>query len=564
MSGQAKWQLYPENPSLATKLGSHLGVSPLIAQLLLNRNIRSLAQAQRFLNPDPTQTENFPETLLQAATELILKTIQKNGRILLYGDYDVDGMTSTAIMMTTLEAAGAKVSYYIPHRFTEGYGLGEPFIRTLIANPVDLLITLDCGISNASELTLLKRHAPTSVIIFDHHTIPENTPPADVVLNPKALPDTSPLYGLCTAGIAYKFAEYFCESAKLDFDPNSLLDLAAIGTIADVAPLIGENRVITKTGLPLVLKNRRLGLSALLEAADYKGKRITTRDVGFTIAPRLNAAGRIAHAKMGVELLLCATHEDAANQAFQLQKLNEERQYLGQVLLQEATHAVETSQQDWPVLVLAGKNWHSGIIGITASQLCRKYQKPVVMISYTDDTARGSARSFGQINIYQLLKSCESYFDTFGGHKEAAGFSLQPAKIPAFQRALCESAATFITPNDLIQLLDIDAAITPDQLSLDHAKALRDLEPFGAGNAMPLFYCDQLKPLDYKVVGNGQHLKATFTDKTGKKVIDAIGFGLASKLTALQKPKVELAFGLEINEWQGTTLPQLQLVDIKS
>ncbi len=562
---QKRWHLYPPQPALSEKISHHLTLDPVIAQLLLNRGIRSLDQASSFLQPENLGSPNFPEDVLIAASELVREAIEKQTLIFVYGDYDVDGMTSTAIMTSMLKRLGARVHFMIPNRFLDGYGLSKRALEMVRQEGAGLLITLDCGISNAKEIDLLKADTDCKVLILDHHTVPDRQPNAEAILNPKFLAEDHALSGLCTAGIVYKFWEFYCQYFKLDVTPDRHLDLVALGTVADVAPLVQENRRLTLLGLTSLSARKRVGIRTLLEVAKFTHKTVSPRDIGFTIAPRLNAAGRLGDAKICVELMMTEDETEALRLATMLQQLNEDRRFYCDQLLTEALQQAEQipGLADHRVIVLHAEGWHPGIIGIIASRIVETYSRPAVIISVEDGLARGSARSIGDVNIYEILKECQPFFSSFGGHKAAAGFSLVPDKIEAFKAHLISVAAEKVSQTDLMPVLDLECELDPKQLTLSLATSLQTLEPYGAENPVPLFYTRSLKAIDFKTVGNGKHLKVTFTDAARSVVIDAIGFGLHDKLQLLYNPQVELAFSLEINTWLGRESPQLVLVDIK-
>lgn len=560
-----RWRLYPQNTSLSSRVSDELCVSPLISQLLLNRGIRSLNDAKIFLDPSCGPIESFPEDTLTSFFNVLSKHISIGSSILIYGDYDVDGITSTTMMVSFLQALGASVFYMLPHRFNDGYGISERLIKTMCTGNYQLLIALDCGISNVNEIQRIREGCTADIMILDHHTIPNPAPKADVIINPKAMDVSHPCYDLCTAGIVYIVISDMCERFNVDFDCQSLLDLAALGTIADVAPLTRVNRRLASEGMHYLSKRQRPGIDALLDIAQFDRSVVSARDVGFTIAPRLNAAGRLGDATMCVSLLLAKKREDAEAIARTLEQLNTDRRTLGDYLLNDAISQIESDpmRDTRKVFVLSGNDWHAGIIGIIASRLVDTYHRPVVMIGNGGDIARGSARSCGGVNMYHLLSTCSDLFMTFGGHKEAAGFSIHPKNISRLKDNLHNFSLEKINNDDLRPILDIDCDVHPKSLTMDFAESLYDLAPFGHGNPQPLFYTNQFRAVDYKTVGGGKHLKATFCDTSNQIVIDSIGFFLADKIDLLLKDQLEIVFHFEINKWNGRSLPQLQIVDIK-
>ena len=565
MIREKRWQVFPNNPDVSSKLASSLDVHPVTAQVLLNRKIRSIGEAKSFLEDDlDTEYETFSESDLAACKDLVLSTIESKRGIMVFGDYDVDGMTSTTLMMGFLKQLGARAIFHIPSRFTEGYGLNTGIIDRINAENIGLLITLDCGVTNVAEIREIKDRTSAAVIVMDHHTIPDEEPPYDAMLNPKSLPETHCLFWLCTAGVVYEFIRYVVKEKSLDTDVESLLDIVALGTIADIARLKGANRGYVRRGLKLLSQRRHLGLRVLMQVAEFDRPYVSPRDVGFVLGPRLNAAGRLAHAAVGAQLLMSESKDEAEEIAKRLERLNQDRRQIDTDMLAEAlSYVQQTGQESDKVIVVSGRGWHPGVIGITASKLVDKLGKPVVVIADDGELARGSARSIGSISIYALLKKCSEYFENFGGHKEAAGFSILPEKIDEFRAALTRYANEHVSDDELLPIVNIDLCLDSQSMSLDVIEDLKRLEPYGHGNDTPIFYTEELTAVDYRAVGDGSHLKVTFRDKSGRVVIDGIGFYLSHLMPLLQQPQPKVAFQLDVNEWQGKTRPQLHLVDIK-
>ncbi|MFA5878598.1 MAG: single-stranded-DNA-specific exonuclease RecJ [Candidatus Margulisiibacteriota bacterium] len=559
-----RWQIYPQNEELCQALAIKINKHPIIAQILLNRNLNSLALVKKFLDPEVKNQHNFSSDLLIQISDLINIHQKEQKKILLYGDYDVDGITSTALMLDFLKLTNPNVHYYIPHRLNEGYGLNLKYVKSIVKK-YDLIITLDNGISGVEEIKYIKANSDTKVIIMDHHTPGDVLPEADLILNPKLLQENHPLYYLAAVGVVYKFLEFYIEHFKIDYQLTKNLDLVALGTIADIAPLVQENRTLTKAGLHVLNQNTRFGIKILLEETKFKKTHISPRDVSFSIAPLLNASGRLTKADISLELLLAKDEQAAKSLATKIKATNSKRQELGALILKEAESLIkEKNLADNKVLVISNVGWHSGLIGITAAQLTRKYHRPVVMIGINGNMIRGSARSYGSINIYKLLARFSSLFLDFGGHKEAAGFSLTEENLDAFIDGLTKDSANAISDKDLLQVLDIDCQISPKSINLDLIKEIHSLAPFGSKNPMPVFYSNELLPIDFKTVGNGDHLKVTFVDQENQNLVfDGIGFGLADKLELLYKKDINFAFQLEISDWMNNIKPQITLVDIK-
>ena len=563
MIAQKRWKLHVQHKEVSDKLAETLNISPIIAQLLLNRNITTLNQAIDFLDESPKETQ-FQIEKLASLYSLIKACIDKNKPIFVYGDYDVDGMTSTAMMVKCLTSLGAIVRYKLPHRFKDGYGLNKGIVNLIKEEGCSLFITLDCGITNVDEIALIKQETDVNVIIIDHHQIPNPAPNADMTLNSKE-PDTPlALQELCTAGLVYKLVSYIqTQDARIDI--KYYLLLAAIGTVADVVSLQGENRRIVKAGLRLLYDVKNRGLLALLKEANWNKKGLSVYDVGFVIGPRLNASGRLSSANYGVELLLTQDNDKAKEIAQYLERINHQRRELDRHVVAESMDLVNGSSdyQQQSVLVLGKHDWHAGVIGIAASKLVAEYSKPVVIVGIDDTIARGSARSMGDVNIYQLLKECSHLFTSFGGHKLAAGFSLKPENFGKFKETLENIVKTSITKDILVDSMSLDMKLETSDISFDLIDTLDTLGPFGHGNPNPTFYSDQFKVIDSKLVGNGKHLKVTLQDEKTNQCFDGIGFNLANKLSVVYNKTNHIAYSIERNEWNNQEKIQINIKDIK-
>lgn len=562
---QKRWSLYPQYNQTSQKLAQTLNIHPLTAQVLLNRKITSINEATHFLGrstiPNSVQ---FHAKDLQTTCQVVYDAIAAKKKILLIGDYDVDGMTSTALTQSVLQQLGADVRTFIPNRFIDGYGLSQRGLDLVKTEGIGLVMTLDCGVTNVKEITIIKQQTQAKVLVFDHHTLPEVLPPFDGMLNPKTLPETHPFYPLCTVGVMYQFFVAYLAQNPHDIALEQYLDLVALGTVADIATLQGINRDMTREGLKRLSQRERLGIKCLLETAACEKPILNTRDIGFVIAPRLNAAGRLSDARLGFELLLETNPQKAQKRAQQLEKLNHERRQLDQQMLSDANALVEEEgQMDEQIIVLASRHWHPGVIGITAAKLAETWSRPTVLIAMDEHLGRASARSAGTVNLYSILNTQKEMYEAFGGHKQAAGFSIKPARIAAFKTALQQSAKTSIKESELRPIIYIDHEIDTTTIALSLIKELASLEPFGEGNPEPIFFSKNLVPVDFKTVGDGTHLKAVFTNQDENCRLDAIGFRLSHKLEQLHQQKPSLAFRLNVNEWKGVKKPQLELIDIK-
>ncbi|MBU0630074.1 MAG: single-stranded-DNA-specific exonuclease RecJ [Candidatus Margulisbacteria bacterium] len=544
-------------------LAARLGISKLLGSLLLVRGETDPTGAAAFLAPkisflrDPFEIPNLKE----GAQRLILAK-QRGEKVAVFGDYDVDGVTGTAIVSQALKTLGIPSAYYIPHRYGEGYGLSVEALRKLAADGTRLVITVDCGISNIHEVAAAKELG-MAVVVTDHHNLPAELPGADAVVNPKMLSQGHPSRELAGAGVAFKFAWGLLRTAGLKDSVflTSLLDLAALGTLADVVPLTGENRILSATGLNILNKRQRLGIKELAEAAGLKGV-IGADQVYFGLAPRLNAAGRLEHAGRSVDLLLTDDPGDAGRLAKEIDQINSRRKETGSRIKEEVFSRLSAGQKG-KAIVMSGADWSPGVIGIVASQVAETCNRPAVLIGVSDGFGRGSARSIGKLNIFNYLAECRDLFIDFGGHPGAAGFKIAEKNIPLFERRFIEETDRGITDEELVPALSIDAEVSINELSLAMVKEVARLAPFGAGNPVPVLMMRDLAVSSFRTLGGeGQHLKIKFN--RGGAEIEAIGFGLGKLAELLDySRRYDLAFNLESNEWNGFETAQLRIVDLK-
>ncbi|OGC24918.1 single-stranded-DNA-specific exonuclease RecJ [candidate division WOR-1 bacterium RIFOXYB2_FULL_42_35] len=558
------WQLVKPVPVLAEKLSQSLSVSLIIAQVLLNRGVKTLPEAEVFLKPTLKNLRNpFEIPNIVKAAERVLLAKEKGEKVLIYGDYDVDGVTGTTILVQTLRHLGIEVAYYIPDRYGEGYSLSIEAVKKIADSGVKLIVTVDCGIASVKEVDEANRLG-LEVVVTDHHNIPQQLPNAYALVNPKLIPNEQPSKYLSGSGVAFKFAWALLKVAKLkDVEfLTSLLDLAALGTFSDVVPLNEENRVIAVGGLKLINERKRLGIKALAEASSLKDQ-ITENQIYFGLAPRINAAGRIEHASKSVELFLSEDADEVQALAAELNKINTRRQGIGKDIREEVFERLKDQPAGAKVVVLEGEGWHPGVIGIVASRVVDQLGCPAVLIGINDGVGRGSARSIGGVNIYALLDSCRDLFLDFGGHEGAAGFEVAVDKIPELKKRLQEKAAELISDEDLKARLLIDAELEAKVITMSLAKELSVLGPYGEGNRVPIFVTKGMKIESMRAVGaDGRHLKAKFA-KEGNS-FDSIGFGLGEKAAELNYNNMyDIAYRLETNLWNGFESVQLSLVDIK-
>lgn len=550
MNNHQEWQLKKPEPVLARMLARECGISELTAQLLVNRGIITVREARIFLNGDLGSLWS-PHLLrdMAPAVDRVRAAVAAGRKILVYGDYDADGMTATALMVATLRTLGGRVEYHIPWR-ADGYGLNLQVLEQAAADGVGLVITVDCGITAYSEIERAQ-DLGLDVIVTDHHE-PQGALPPVPVINPRRRDCCYPFKDLAGVGVAFKMAQALLG----DQLPPLFLGLACLGTVADVMPLHGENRLLVRHGLPQLLNNP--GIAAL---GSRLGENPGVRDVAFGIAPLLNAAGRIGRPELGVEVLL-AGPDEAPGLTAQLAALNQERKYLEEKVSAAVFAELSGQPEPPPVVVLAGEDWHPGVVGIVASRLASSLGRPVALIAIDGDEGRGSMRARDGFNLVAALDSCKELLTRFGGHRCAAGFTLPAASIPGFRDALNKYAHHFPVPGSLPEL-EIEAVVTLDQLSPDLLREIEAMEPWGAENEPPVLAAEDLRVVRYRKVGrDGEHLKLVV--EQGRTVISGIGFNLAQAHREMEHcTRVHLAFVPVINRWNGRETPEIKVVDWK-
>jgi single-stranded-DNA-specific exonuclease len=543
-------------------------LDPVVVQVLMNRGVDSLDKIQAFLKPSLQRLsplENIPQIL--PAAQFVLAAIAAGKKITVYGDYDVDGLTGTTLLMTAFRELGAKhLTAYIPHRFNEGYGLNGAAIRKLQAEGTELLVTVDCGISNYAEIKLAKELG-LQVVITDHHMPPVVLPEADYVINPKLNNSAFAARNLSGVGVAFKLIEqmFRLQGAEPYAQTRKYLDLVVLGTIADIVPLLEDNRIFAVEGLKQLNLRLRTGLRALADICVLGEKEIEVKDVGFGLAPRLNAAGRLDSSLLSLNLLMEKDYPAARALAMKLNELNNQRQEIGQKIKEQVIAEIERipHKETEKVFILSSPGWHPGILGIVASQIVKLYNRPTALISDNAQDSRGSIRSVEGIDIFEPLSSCGFLLKDFGGHKEAAGFEIDSARIDEFKAKFTRAIEESIGLENLIATLAIEMPLKKEQITLSLAQGFMALAPFGQNNPMPIFTTQELSLYDYRVIGNGDHLKFSFTD--GERIIDGVGFGMGSLYQTLRSvKKVEIAFNLGVNTWQGKTSLQLIVKDIRA
>lgn len=558
----------------AERLAKELSVHPLTARVLVQRGYRTLDAASRFLSDDLKQLPD-PSLMkgLQPAVDRLVRAVLQKEKITLWGDYDVDGVSSTALLTTFLTQVGGDVATYIPHRLGEGYGLNSKAIERIATDGTRLLVTLDCGITSHAEVTLANDRG-LDVVVVDHHAVPEVMPPALAVLNPLQPGCEYPTKGLCAAGVAFNLCIGLRRTLREHGhfndrrpEPNlkALMDLVALATVADVVPLTGVNRLLVKHGLQELTKGTRPGVKALKEVAGLHGLTITSGDVGFRLGPRINAAGRLDDASLGLQCLLSATYEKALPLARALDAANAERQLIEKQMLQSAIEQAQSRvDQGAKGLMLYADGWHPGVVGIVASRIVERFHRPTVVVGVMDGIGRGSARSIETFHLYDALKGCAEHLARFGGHKHAAGVTVALDKLEPFRRAFEAVAAERLGESDLIGRCKVDAFITPEELDFEAVEALEQLAPFGAGNPEPTLASRGLrttpKLIANKKEGEPAHLKLKVARAPQ---LDVIGFGLGDRAALVEGP-VDLAFKVSLDEWNGMTRVACKLKDVRA
>ncbi len=546
----ASFRVLPACPAAEASISEKLSVSKITAGILNSRGISDPESCERFLYPSLDALHNpFLMKDMEAGVGLINRTVSAGENILIYGDYDVDGVTSTAILLRALGAGGARVTHYVPHRIEEGYGLNEEAITRAHNLGCKLIITVDCGITSIKEVGFA-RSLGIDVLITDHHEpVTLALPPANAIINPHQFSCGYPYKFLAGAGIAFKLVEaLYGREAAVEH-----IDLAAIGTVADVAPLTGENRILVKHGLKALSHSPKPGVSALLESAGLKNKTVTSRDIGFVLGPRLNAPGRIDAADNSVRLLVTDDSGEASRYAALLEENNKKRQKMQKEIFESAIGKLKNSPPE-TLIALADEEWHPGLIGIIASKLTELYSMPAILVSYGEDDGRGSARSVDGFHILSALNQCRGLLADLGGHAKAAGFSIKKSNVSKFLKKICEVGLSCAS-QDFCEVINIDREISLKEISMPLIEELALFQPCGEGNSEPVFSASNVDFTRIQGLKN-KHLKMRASQNAVS--LDAIGFGLYEEGISLH-PRGELVFTAGLNTWNGRTSIQLQI-----
>ena len=535
-----------------------------MAVLLLLRGIADEKDIALYMNKGLDGIHSpFLLSDMETACERIINAINSKEKITVYGDYDVDGITATTVLTDFLASVGAEVDYYIPNRFSEGYGLNILAVNKIARNGAKLMITVDCGISSIGEIEFAKTQK-LDVIVTDHHSCKNEIPKAVAVINPKRADSEYPFSGLAGVGVAFKLVLALAKKLSLNTKDIFLkyADIVAIGTIADVVPLLDENRIIADRGIKIIQNTQNFGIKALLEVAGCKDKEITASLVAFSLAPRINAAGRMEKASLAVELFKSKSYEEASELAEHLDSLNKMRRSIEQKIFDDAQILAENLENPL-VYVLKAKGWHHGVIGIVASRLCEKFSRPCILLSDEDGKCKGSGRSIEGFNLFDALSDSEEVLTAFGGHAQAAGLSIKSEDVDAFAKRINDYAKKIIKPEMLIPVLSVDCEINPAHITLEWANALKKLEPFGCDNETPVFSLSGVKILSQGTMGaDKQHLYMRVAK--GENIFSTVGFGMGGLSQELfQGYMADIAFTMNINTYNGTESVQLLIKDLK-
>lgn len=565
MKQQKIWRVKAPSPALQQILAHHLGISTITAQLMINRGIYTIEQGSAFLSCALDRLHSpLLLTDMKKAVARVLQAVRAGEKILIYGDYDADGITATVLLLQVTRRLGAIVDYFVPHRLKHGYGLRQDILQQAKEMGTSLVITVDCGISANLEAAWAEANG-LELIVTDHHEPPPVLPRALAVLNPKRPDSNYPFQDLAGVGVALKFAQALLAAAGAEKQAwLDYLDLACLGTIADIVPLHGENRILVKHGLTRLAGTARPGLQALFKVSGVSTDSLGAGEVGFRLTPRLNAAGRIGSPDLAVRLLLTGNADEAEELAGALQQGNQHRQELEAAVLEEAMQILERQPAlaAGKVIVLYSAGWHPGVIGIVASRLLDRFYRPVILIAVEGEVGRGTARSIPGFNIYQAIAHCQDYLLSAGGHALAAGFSIATNKLEGFYQAMSRYADHALEEDKMTPGLDIDGLIDMGQVSEELVHEINLLQPFGHSNPAPLFSCRKAAVLACRGVGrNSAHLKMRL--RSGGVTLDSIGFNLGAYREALATSEaVDLAFVPGINEYNGRRSLQLEIKDL--
>ena len=559
-----KWTLKHKGRVKATDLSNKINISPEISQILNNRGINDEKDAEIFMNPSLEYLRDpFLMKDMKKATDRIKKAIENKERIYIYGDYDVDGVSSTSILYIYFKSIGFPVKYYIPNRLEEGYGINEEAIKKISDDGCDLIITVDCGITSVKEVELAKELG-MDVIITDHHECQSDIPNAYAIVNPKQEECNYPFDMLCGCGVAFKMIQALTDKEEFKSSMFDYLEIVTLATICDIVPLIDENRIIVKNGLKLMKEGKNLGLRELIKVCGIETSKIGSSHIGYSVGPRINASGRLGYSYLGVQLFTTDFEDEAKEIANILESKNIERQMIESKMYKEAEDVIASDEKykDDKVLVVAKEGWQHGIIGIVASKLTEKYYKPTILLTIEEGEATGSARSIKGFSIFDALVSCKDLMNKFGGHEQAAGLALNAENIEELRRRVNEIADYNLTKEDLIENIKVEYELEEKSATLELVDNLHKLEPFGLSNPSPRFIMrDLLLTNIYKMGKNKQHLKLICENE---KSYECVGFNMAYLVDNFQEgDKIDILFQVDENNFNNERKVQFLLKDIR-
>lgn len=555
-----KWQVYNVDEAKVEEIQKQNNINKLIATILSNRGITKKEDIEIFLKPtrnDFHDPYKMPD--MKIAVDRIIKAIENKEKIIIFGDYDVDGITSITVLKSFFKDRGIEVDSYIPNRLEEGYGLNIPAVEKIAKEGYQLMITVDCGISCIEEI---KRANELGIetIVTDHHEVGENLPNALAVVDCKRKDNTYPFRDLAGVGVVFKLIQAI--SIKLNLEETEYLkylDIVCVGTISDIVPLVDENRFISKLGLLLVNQTKNIGLKSILNASGYKN--IDSNAISFGVAPRLNACGRMGHAQEALKLFLSSNVNEVYNLTLALNNYNKIRQETEKAIFEDANLQIQKNHLDKnKAIVLAGNNWHHGVIGIVSSKITEMYFKPSILLCLEDDMGKGSGRSIPGFDLHEALTKCQDTIERFGGHSMAIGITIKKENIEKFKEKF-EEIATLAHIEDIIPIIKIDAKVNLSEINKEMVESLKQLEPFGEANKIPIFLFKNLKIDSIRALGEGKHLKLTL--KENNVIVNAIGFNLGELANDYRiGDKIDVVGTLEINSFNGLENIQINIKDI--
>ena len=555
-----KWQIYDTDEDKVNELVTKYDINELLATILVNRDIVDEQKLEIFLNPT---RNNFHDPFLmpdmEKAVERIIKAINNKEKVIIYGDYDADGITSITVLKKFLEDVGLNADYYIPNRLNEGYGLNNNAIQKIVENNYELMITVDCGISGIEEINYANSLG-LETIVTDHHEVGDDIPNAIAVVDAKRKDNKYPCRDLAGVGVVFKLIQAISKKLELKEEEYlKYLDIVCVGTISDIVPLVDENRVITKLGLMLVKQTKNIGLKSLIVSSGYK--KIDSTTISFGIAPRINACGRMGHAEEALKLFLSKNINEVKDLTKILNEYNVERQSTEKRIYEEALNQIQKNHlEEKDAIIVAGENWHHGVIGIVSSKITELYFKPSILLCYEDDIAKGSGRSIPGFDLHDALMKCQDTIEKFGGHSMAIGITIKRENFQKFCYEF-EEVAKDSNLKDIFPMIQIDAEFELKDINKDMVKSLEQLEPFGEGNKTPIFVFRNVKIDSIRALSEGKHLKLTLKD--GNIVVDAIGFNLGHLAEEYRiGDRIDVVGILEISTFNGLESIQINLKDV--